>query len=283
MATAAVEVAEEEDQPARQSATIAGSLAIAKRIAEANMFRGMPPQLDLDRRKRSIGDHYNWIVGKHLASYTSGHGCDANKKPLTAEDQLGLVKAKIEELEKVSNRTLAEPPTASGGKLTPPETPWEGMRLSRMGRTPGIERWMRFDLEVSGQSLEAFADSGATHCFIAKRIVNLLGLELQQSSGRVRLEGGKTVDILGATELQWSYGTFSTTTSCKVLDMDHDLILGEDFWKEYRLVPDYDTLGVQIQKDGVSHRLHGATNTCRLQVLENTPTEYKEINLRGFE
>ena len=164
-----------------------------------------------------------------------------------------------------------------------PEDTWNGMRLSRVGRTPGFNKWMRFDLGIGEHRLEVFADSGATNCFIASRIVNLLGLELQQSSGRVRLEGGKTVDILGAAQLEWSHGAFSTTTSCVVLDMDHDLILGEDFWRQYHLVPDYDTLGVRIQKDGVTHHLSGAENTCRLQILENTPTEFQEINLRGLE
>ena len=157
------------------------------------------------------------------------------------------------------------------------------MRLSRIGRTPGIQKWMRFDLDIGGCPLEVFADSGATNCFIARRIVERLGLELQQSTGRVRLEGGKAVDILGAVTLPWSYGSFSTITNCIVLDMDHDLILGEDFWIEHRLVPDYDTMGVRIQKDGVEHRLQGAKNTCALQILENVPTEFSEINRRGFE
>ncbi|KAL8658607.1 MAG: hypothetical protein Q9202_007509 [Teloschistes flavicans] len=71
----------------------------------------------------------------------------------------------------------------------------DDIRLTRVERLTGskYERWLRFDLDLSRHPVEAFADSGATNYFLAKRIIDLLGLELQQSTGRVRLEGGVQV------------------------------------------------------------------------------------------
>lgn len=143
--------------------------------------------------------------------------------------------------------------------------------------------WLRFDIDVNGTRISVFADSGASHCFIAKRIVDLLGLEVQHSSGRVRLEGGKTVDVVGSTKLKWSKGGFHTNTDCIVLDMENDLILGENFWQEYRLSPDYDTMGVKVKDGKTEYCLNGIENRPRLQILENQPPAANEVGRRAFE
>jgi len=144
--------------------------------------------------------------------------------------------------------------------------------------------WLRFDVNAHGHSISAFADSGASHCFLAQRIVNQLGLKLQHSSGRVRLEGGKTVDVVGSTEISWSKGGFHTTTTCTVLQMENDLIVGEDFWQDYRLCPDYDTLGVKVYDNGVEHLLSGIdSHRPRLQILENEPPGASCVPRRAFE
>ena len=144
--------------------------------------------------------------------------------------------------------------------------------------------WLRFDIVVRGQRVSVFADSGASHCFIAQRIVDLLGLELQHTSGRVRLEGGKTVDVVGTTQLQWGRGGFHTTTECIVLNMENDLILGENFWQEYRLIPDYDTLGIRVTSGGGEYSLSGiGTNHPHLQILGNQPPLAMELGRRAFE
>lgn len=134
------------------------------------------------------------------------------------------------------------------------DDPGGGMFLSSLDKTEERPKktWLRFDVVDGQYRITVFADSGATHCFIARRVVDLLGLELEHASGEVRLEGGKSVDVVGAVNYTWRKGGFQTTTRCIVLDMENDLILGENFWQEYRLSPDYETLGVRVWQDAKS-------------------------------
>ena len=46
-------------------------------------------------------------------------------------------------------------------------------------------QWLRFDAVMNEDRIHVFVDSGASHCYLAKRIVDRLGLELEHSSGSI--------------------------------------------------------------------------------------------------
>ena len=144
--------------------------------------------------------------------------------------------------------------------------------------------WLRFDIVVRRQRVSIFVDSNVSHCFIVQRIVDLLKLKLQHISDRVRLEEDKIVDVVGIIQLQWSRDGFHIITECIVLNMENDLILGENFWQEYRLIFDYDMLGIRVTSDGEEYFFSDIEiNHSHLQILGNQSSLTMKFERRVFE
>ena len=144
-----------------------------------------------------------------------------------------------------------------------------------------MKEWLRFDARMKGARVRIFADSGASTCYLAKRIVDRLGLEVTPSNGRIQLEGGKTIPVLGTVRAYWSKDDFSIVTKFIVLDIAHDVILGQDFWIQTQLAPDYNSLGIHVTKDDVSFHLHGL-ELENLQILQEVPQEANIVGRHAF-
>ena len=120
--------------------------------------------------------------------------------------------------------------------------------------------WLRFDIIVSDRRITIFVDFEISHCFIARRIVDLLRLKLQHIFERVRLESDKTVDVVDIARLSWCKDKFHMTTKCVVLDMKNDLILDENFWRKYRLTFNYETLELRVRNENREYELSKMKN-----------------------
>ena len=107
--------------------------------------------------------------------------------------------------------------------------------------------WLRFDIEHENKRITIFVDFDATHCFITRRIIDLLRLKLQLFSNRVQLESDKSVDVVDVTKFTWRKSEFYISTSCVILNIKNDLILDENFWKKYRLTSDYETMSIRVR------------------------------------
>jgi len=117
---------------------------------------------------------------------------------------------------------------------------------------------MTFDISIDGSPYRAFADTGASRRFISKRVVDQQGLQIHPFDGRVDLEGGHGMRMLGSVRIKWNHGSFAETATFIVLDMEqHDIILGEDFWIQHQAVPDYSTLGLKVLHQGQIKTLKG--------------------------
>ena len=145
--------------------------------------------------------------------------------------------------------------------------------------------WLRFDVNAEKKRrVVVFANSNVFYCFIVQRIVDLLKLKLQHFFDRVQLESGKIVDVVGFTKFSWGKDGFHTITDCLVLNMDNDLILGENFWQKYRLVFDYNTLGMRVTDGGQEFLLASMEDhSSRLQILENQSSGAQVVTRRAFE
>ena len=114
--------------------------------------------------------------------------------------------------------------------------------------------WLRFDIIVSDRRITIFVDFEISHCFIARRIIDLLRLKLQHIFERVRLESDKIIDVVDIARLSWYKDEFHTIIECVVLDMKNDLILNENFWREYRLTSDYETLELRVKDENRKYK-----------------------------
>ena len=116
--------------------------------------------------------------------------------------------------------------------------------LSSIG--PDQRPWLSFDAHVKHRRVRVLTDTGASHRFVSQRLVDTLRLEVQPGLGKIRLEGGNQLPIRGTADVIWHIGVFAETAEFTILDMQHDLILGEFFWKDFQVVPDYKTNGIRL-------------------------------------
>ena len=71
---------------------------------------------------------------------------------------------------------------------------------------------------------------------------------------------------------------------CKMLNMKNDFILNENFWQNYRLCFDYDTLECEIKNNEIKHLLHDMNfDRSRFQMFNNEFFEIEVISRRAFE
>ena len=157
------------------------------------------------------------------------------------------------------------------------------MSMNMMDRC--AHEWLRFDASMHQHRVHIFVDSGASNCYLSKRIVDQLGLEMKRTEERsvVHLEGGKTIPTLGFVQAMWQKNGFSDCTKFIVLDMRNDVILGQDFWIKYQLVPDYVSLRVRVHINKTEYHLHRLDICPHLQLLENIPQEANLVDKGKFQ
>ena len=109
-------------------------------------------------------------------------------------------------------------------------------------------------------------------------------MKLQHIFDRMRLKKDKIVDIVDIIQLQWNRDEFHTITECIILNMKNDLILNENFWQEYCLIFDYDTLDIRVTNDDEKYFLFNIKiNHSHLQILDNQSSLIIKFERRVFE
>ena len=69
-----------------------------------------------------------------------------------------------------------------------------------------------------------------------------------------------------------------------MLDMKNDLILNKNFWQEYRLNFDYETLELRVRNEDEKYVFSKMKNQrSRLQILDNQSFEAEKVERRVFE
>ena len=110
---------------------------------------------------------------------------------------------------------------------------------------------------------------------MSKRVVNLLGLRYTPKKGQVALEGGKTIPSYREIEILWCKGQFRDSTQLTVLEIDNDIILGKDFWFKYKAIPDYESFGLTVFKNGRRYTLSGFLLLVHLFTLQGEDQDQK--------
>ena len=144
--------------------------------------------------------------------------------------------------------------------------------------------WLRFNIVVKEQRVSIFVDSNVSYCFIVQHIVDLLKLKLQHISDKMRLKKDKIVDVVDIIQLQWGRDEFHIIIECIILNMENDLILGENFWQKYCLIFDYDTLNIRVTNDDEKYFFFDIKiNHSHLQILDNQSLLIIKFEHRVFE
>ena len=144
--------------------------------------------------------------------------------------------------------------------------------------------WLRFDVNVNDHSISTFENSKIFHCFLTQRIINQLNLKLQQFFNKMRLKNDKIVDVVNFCEITWNKDEFYILIHCTMLNIKDDLILNENFWQNYRLNLDYNTLKVKIYDKKMKHLFANMNfNRSRFQILENESSKFDCVSRRTFQ
>ena len=144
--------------------------------------------------------------------------------------------------------------------------------------------WLRFDIIVKRQRMSIFVDSNVSYCFIVQRIVDLLKLNLQHIFDKVQLKKNKIVNVVDIIQLQWNRDEFHIIIECIILNIKNDLILNENFWQEYYLIFDYDTLSIRVTNNDEKYFLFNIKiNHSHLQILDNQSSLIIKFKRRVFE
>ncbi|GAV60107.1 gag-asp_proteas domain-containing protein [Cephalotus follicularis] len=88
------------------------------------------------------------------------------------------------------------------------------------------------NMRVQGQQVSAMVDTGATHSFLAKRMVNQLSLKVDKHDSRIKAVNSQAQAVAGmAHVVQIAMGEWAGKIDLMVVPLDDfDLILGNDFF-----------------------------------------------------
>ncbi|GAV86380.1 gag-asp_proteas domain-containing protein, partial [Cephalotus follicularis] len=88
------------------------------------------------------------------------------------------------------------------------------------------------NLRVQGQQVSAMVDTGATHSFLAERMVTQLGLEVDKHGSRIKAVNSQAQAMAGmAHGVQIAMGEWAGKIDLMVVPLDDfDLILGNNFF-----------------------------------------------------
>ncbi|KAK0573094.1 hypothetical protein LWI29_002912 [Acer saccharum] len=105
--------------------------------------------------------------------------------------------------------------------------------------TIGVERQQSYkglmyvNIEVNGRAIQAMLDTGATNNFVAQREVDRLGLNLLESTSRIKTVNSRAMPVRGVAETTLKVGSWQDKCSLMVVPLDDfDLILGVEFFVE---------------------------------------------------
>ena len=126
-------------------------------------------------------------------------------------------------------------------------------------------------VRLYGRPCEALVDSGASSTLIRNELVQ--GIELEPSSVRVTGLGSGSVPACGTAVLAVGFGAVCLPVSCLVVPssaIGYDIILGDDFFKQYGVTIDLGNSRIAGKVDGVRFQvLSGPTRQS--SVLQNVP------------
>ena len=100
----------------------------------------------------------------------------------------------------------------------------------------------------------------------------------------MRLKNDKIVSIVNFIQFIWNKKKFHIIINCKMINMKNDFILIENFWENYRLCFDYDTLDCKINNKKIKHLFHDMNfDRSRFQMFNNEFSKITSMSRRAFE
>lgn len=128
--------------------------------------------------------------------------------------------------------------------------------------TTNDQRLLVFKGQLHGMSVKVLADTGAMKRYVKRALVERLGTKMKPlpRTYAVRLPNDACLPVYGTVDCTVTIGEFGDTATFHVLDLDHyDIILGMDFFQQYRPSIDWDMLGLHIMMPtGKVHDLYGS-------------------------
>ena len=120
---------------------------------------------------------------------------------------------------------------------------------------------MMYDCEVNKLEGTALGDPGATMTYISSEYAKRANVRfLEKSTSRaVQLPNGNQMKILGYCEFFMKMGEWSGWVQAKILDLkaEFDVILGLSWFRQWKLIPDWDTLDLFVSTEsGVQRIVH---------------------------
>ena len=87
------------------------------------------------------------------------------------------------------------------------------------------------NIEVNGHAIQAMLDTGATNNFVAQREADRLGLNLLESTSKIKAVNSGAMPVRGVAETTLNVGSWQGKCSLMVVPLDDfDLILGVEFF-----------------------------------------------------
>ncbi|CAH9148831.1 unnamed protein product [Cuscuta epithymum] len=89
---------------------------------------------------------------------------------------------------------------------------------------------MYVNVQINGVEILAMVDTGASHNFVAERLIPKLRLELEENSSKMKTVNAAARDVTGRADVSLKVGDWSGVCSLTVLPLDDfDVILGNEF------------------------------------------------------
>lgn len=112
-----------------------------------------------------------------------------------------------------------------------------------------------YSMSCNNHTITALIDSGATCTYVSPRVIG--GLPTKTVSGRsVETAGGHTMPITTQVTLLLNAAGYCHHVNAYVLDTKFDLILGHDWLKQVKPIPEWGMDTWRIDKDGTQYFLH---------------------------
>src|SRR5216110_3227951 len=112
---------------------------------------------------------------------------------------------------------------------------------------------MMYDCEVNKHKGTALGDIGATLTYISgdyAKHANIRFIKEASLSKAVHLPNGNKMEILGYCEFLMTMGEWSGWVQATILDLkaEFDVILGLNWFRQWKPLPDWDTLDMLVPK-----------------------------------
>jgi hypothetical protein len=118
---------------------------------------------------------------------------------------------------------------------------------------------MVYQCQVNRRNGRAMTDTGATRVFISKKYALATNVKWLQKDKfhNVKLPNGDTIKVLGNCEFELQLSEWSGPVQATIIDIDadFDIVLGLDWFKQVRPVPDWTTLDWFVPVEGGTLRI----------------------------